>query len=202
MVKRQREAEEEVKKLQLPKEFFARDTLTVAKDLVGKVIEHTGPDGVISAIISEAEAYSEEEASCHAFKGKTKRNEAMFGEPGLIYLYYIYGKNICINFKTDKAGKGCAVLIRAGHPLKGTELLANVKNKKKLMDGPAKLVKSLRIPFEYYGMSVLDENCPVKVLDEGWKPVNLQTTERIGISQAKELPWRFVTKEFTKEDDS
>lgn len=181
----------------LEKEFFARDTVEVSRDIVGKVMEHTTPDGVISAIICEAEAYSQEEASCHAFKGKTKRNEAMFAEPGTIYLYYIYGKNICINFSTDVAGKGCAVLIRAAHPLKGQELLPTVKNKKKLMDGPAKMVKQLRVPFEYYGQSVLDSNCSLRIYDEGYKPINLQVTERIGISKAKDLPWRFVCKEFS-----
>ena len=182
----------------LTKEFFARDTVTVSRELVGKVMEHHSPEGVLSAIICEAEAYSEEEASCHAFKGKTKRNEAMFAEPGTIYLYYIYGKNICINFSTDRAGKGCATLIRAAHPLRGQELLPSIKNKKKLMEGPAKMVKNLKIPFDYYGKSVLDESCPIKIYDEGYQPINLQTTERIGISQAKDLPWRFVCKEFSK----
>lgn len=182
----------------LTKEFFARDTVTVSKELVGKVMEHQSPEGVLSAIICEAEAYSEEEASCHAFKGKTKRNEAMFAEPGTIYLYYIYGKNICINFSTDRAGKGCATLIRAAHPLRGQELLPAIKNKKKLMEGPAKMVKNLKIPFDYYGKSVLDESCPIKLYDEGYQPIDLQTTERIGISQAKDLPWRFVCKDFTK----
>ena len=200
MAKRPREESKELKRTELTKEFYARDTLTVTRELIGKVIEHTSSEGVISMIISEAEAYSEEEASCHAFKGKSKRNEAMFGEPGHIYLYYIYGKNICINFSTDRSGKGCAVLIRAGHPHLGQELLTPIKNKKKLMDGPAKLVKNLKIPFEYYGKSVLDPECPVKLYDEHWEPVNLQATPRIGISQAKELPWRFVTKDFTKSD--
>ena len=197
MSKRKRSEDNADDRKQLDLNFFARDTVIVAKELVGKVMEHESSEGVISAIISEAEAYSEEEASCHAFKGKTKRNEAMFGQPGLIYLYYIYGKNICINFSTDRAGKGCAVLIRAAHPLKGQELLGPIKNKKKLMDGPAKLVKSLKIPFDYYGKNVLDQSCPVKLYDEGWEPVNLQTTPRIGISQAKDLPWRFLAKEFT-----
>lgn len=197
MAKRPREETKTTRKL-LDKNFFARDTLVVAKELVGKVIEHQSPEGLISVIISEAEAYSEEEASCHAFKGKTKRNEAMFGEPGMIYLYYIYGKNICINFSTDCAGKGCAVLIRAAHPLLGQELLGPMKNKKKLMDGPAKMVKNMKIPFEYYGKSVLDPACPLKLYDEDWEPINLQTTPRIGISQAKDLPWRFVTKDFKK----
>jgi DNA-3-methyladenine glycosylase len=163
-------------------------------------MEHTTAEGVISAIICEAEAYSEEEASCHAFKGKTKRNAAMFAEPGTIYLYYIYGKNICINFSTDRAGKGCATLIRAAHPLLGQDLLPPMKNKKKLMDGPAKMVKNLKVPFEYYGKNVLDEECPLKIYDEGYTPINLQVTERIGISQAKDLPWRFVCKEFSKDN--
>jgi len=153
----------------LEKEFFARDTVEVSREIVGKVMEHTTPDGVFSAIICEAEAYSQEEASCHAFKGKTKRNEAMFAEPGTIYLYYIYGKNICINFSTDVAGKGCAVLIRAAHPLKGQELLAPVKNKKKLMDGPAKMVKQLRIPFEYYGQRVNGINKSIGLIDKVWE---------------------------------
>ena len=195
MTKRNRDEEDKVQRNELTKDFYARDTVTVAKELLGKVIEHESPEGVISVIISEAEAYSEEEASCHAFKGKNKRNEAMFAEPGTIYLYYIYGKNICINFSTDKAGKGCAVLIRAALPHKGSELLPPIKNKKKLLDGPAKLVKNIKVPFDYYGKNVLDKDCPLKIYDEGFEPVNVQTTEIIGISQAKDLLWRFVTKE-------
>ncbi|OMJ67231.1 hypothetical protein SteCoe_35662 [Stentor coeruleus] len=200
MSKRPREESKEIIRTELDKEFYARNTVIVAKELVGKVMEHTTPEGVISVIISEAEAYSEEEASCHAYKGKSKRNEAMFGEPGLIYLYYIYGKNICINFVTDRPGKGCAVLIRASQPLRGDHLLQDIKNKKKLMDGPAKMVKNLKIPFSYYGKSVLDDNCPLKLYDEGYEPVDMKTTPRIGISQAQDLPWRFVAKEFKKID--
>lgn len=196
-MERAKRGRDEDRKL-LEKEFFARNTVEVSRDIVGKVMEHTTPDGVFSAIICEAEAYSQEEASCHAYKGKTKRNEAMFAEPGTIYLYYIYGKNICINFSTDVAGKGCAVLIRAAHPLKGQELLPSIKNKKKLMDGPAKMVKQLKIPFDYYGQSVLDSNCPLRIYDEGYKPTDLKVTERIGISQAKDLPWRFVCTNFSK----
>lgn len=185
-------------KLQLPLEFYQQDTVTVAKQIIGKVIEHMTPNGIIATIISEAEAYTQDEPSCHAFKGLTERNKAMFAEPGTIYLYYVYGQNLCINFSTEMSGRGCAVLIRGALPLRGNDLLLGgegIKNKTKLINGPAKLVKSMRIPMSYYGKSVLDLASPVKIYDEGYRPKDLQTTPRIGISQAKDLPWRFVCKE-------
>ncbi|CAG9310327.1 unnamed protein product [Blepharisma stoltei] len=190
-------------KTELPLSFYQQDTVTVARELIGKVMEHTSEHGTIATIINEAEAYTQDEASCHAFKGKSERNKAMFAEPGTIYLYYVYGQNICINFKTEYAGRGCAVLIRGCLPLRGDGLLLGgegVKNKKKMLNGPAKLVKSMRIPMAYYGKSVLDNDCPIKIYDEGYRPIDLQTTPRIGISQAKELPWRFLCKDVQKED--
>jgi DNA-3-methyladenine glycosylase len=92
---------------ELPKEFYARDTLEVTKDLIGKVMVYTRPDGTkISTIINEAEAYTEEEESCHAYRGKSERNRAMFMDAGHIYIYKIYGAHQCINFVTEHSGKG------------------------------------------------------------------------------------------------
>jgi len=190
-----------IKKL-LDKEFYARDTLTVAQELVGKVLEHKTSEGTISVIINETEAYSEEEPSCHAYKGKTKRTRAMFEEASTIYIYNIYGMHKCINFITEVAGKGCGVLLRGVLPLRGTEhLLGKAKNVAKLLDGPAKLVKSMKIPMDYYGMSLLDEECPLKIYDEGYSAQDIKATPRIGISQAKELEWRFIAKKFSKADE-
>ena len=186
----------------LPKSFYEDDTLTVARNLVGKVLEHKSPYGTISVIINETEAYNQDEPSCHAYKGKTQRNRAMFGEAGLIYIYNIYGLNRCLNFVTEHKGRGCAVLLRGVLPLRGTEfLLTKVKNPKTILNGPAKLVKNMRIPMEYYGEDLLDPDFPLKIYDEGYQPEDLAATPRIGISQAKELEWRFIAKNFKQEDN-
>lgn len=184
---------------ELPRSFFTRDTLVVSKELVGKVLVHQVPNvGEIACIINETEAYNQDEASCHAFGGPNKRNAAMFMEGGHLYLYYIYGKNICLNFVTEHAGRGCAVLLRGVLPLRGTELLLTQgkTNKAKLLDGPAKLVKNMRIPMDYYGKDMFEEGCPLKIYDEGYEAEDLKTTTRIGISKEKELEWRFVAKRF------
>mmetsp|Transcript_13650 Transcript_13650/g.25741 ORF Transcript_13650/g.25741 Transcript_13650/m.25741 type:complete len:216 (-) Transcript_13650:1726-2373(-) len=181
----------------LPQAFYTRDTLTVARELVGKLLEHTTPQGKIVTIINETEAYTQDEASCHAFKGKSERNRAMFMEGGYIYIYKIYGMHRCINFTTEHEGRGCAVLLRGVLPYRGDELLVGKgKKKEKWLDGPAKLMNSMQIPFDYYGMYLLDEGCPLKIYDAGLNPLDLQATPRIGISQAKELEWRFIAKKF------
>ena len=182
----------------LEDDFYKRDTLTVAKELVGKVMQHTTPKGVISVIINETEAYTQDEASCHAFSGKSDRNRAMFMEGGHIYIYKIYGMHRCINFVTEYEGRGCAVLLRGVLPLESSELLlGTAKNVCKLLDGPAKLMKNLSIPFEYYGMKINDESCPIKIYESDYEPLDLKETPRIGISRAQDLPWRFIASEFT-----
>lgn len=181
----------------LPQSFYARDTVTVAKDLVGKLLEHRTDRGTILTIINETEAYTQDEPSCHAFKGKTERNRAMFMEAGHVYIYRIYGMHRCINFTTEHEGRGCAVLLRGVLPYRGDELLVGkAKKKEKLLDGPAKLMNAMQIPYDYYGMNLLDESCPVKIYDGGMSPLDLKETPRIGISQAKELEWRFIAKKF------
>ena len=186
---------------ELTKEFYTRDTLTVARDLIGKVLIHTVPNiGQIATIINETEAYNQDEPSCHAYGGINKRNAAMFQAGGHIYLYYIYGRNICLNFVTEQAGRGCAVLLRGVLPLRGTDLLLTqgVKDKAKELNGTAKLVKNMHIPMDYYGKSMLSEDCPLKIVDEGYEPEDLTVTKRIGISKAQELEWRFVAKRFRR----
>jgi DNA-3-methyladenine glycosylase len=122
----------------------------------------------------------------------------MFMEGGHIYIYKIYGMHRCINFVTEYEGRGCAVLLRGVLPLESSELLlGTAKNVCKLLDGPAKLMKNLSIPFEYYGMKINDESCPIKIYESDYEPLDLKETPRIGISRAQDLPWRFIASEFT-----
>jgi DNA-3-methyladenine glycosylase len=167
-----------------PEEFYARSTLKVAKDLLGCYLNRRLPSGlVLSAEITEVEAYTANDPACHAFKGKTKRTQVMFGPPGRAYVYFIYGMYNCLNVVTEPDGIPGAILIRGlnGIAAGGAKL-----------NGPGKICKHWQIDRELNGVSLIALDSPLWITKraDGTSPKILKS-ERIGISQAQDKLWRF-----------
>jgi DNA-3-methyladenine glycosylase len=153
---------------EINQDFFKRDTLLVAKDLLGKIIKVDN----IKARIVEVEAYKQDKAS-HARK-KTKRSKLMFDTYGYVYVYLIYGMYYCLNFTTDT--KPGAVLIRA----------LDIEN----CNGPGKLCKYFKINKNDNGQIIGER---IKLYDDNYKS-KIKSSKRIGIKEDKHLLWRFYIK--------
>lgn len=167
--------------------FYARSTLKVAKDLLGCYLHRRLPSGlVLSAEITEVEAYTANDPACHAFKGKTKRTEVIFGPPGRAYVYFIYGMYYCLNVVTEPDGIPGAVLIRG--------LKASDKGGPDL-DGPGKICKHWQIDKTHNGINFTEANSQLWITarPDKWKS-KILTSKRIGISQAQDKLWRFYTE--------
>ena len=173
---------------QLPPSFFGRNTVTVAKELLGKVISVNG----CLARIVETEAYGKDPAS-HAYT-RTERSALMYDTYGHVYVYLIYGMYYCINFTTERKGEPGAVLIRAVEPLQGMEEMKNLRKTEKVLNlcsGPGKLCTALGINKNHNGLKVGTE---VKLYDDGFSVKKIGTSSRIGIKDARDLPWRFFVE--------
>jgi DNA-3-methyladenine glycosylase len=181
----------------LQKSFFNKSTIEVAKALLGCSLVHETKEGISIGKIIETEAYLQDDPASHSFKGKTKRNEAMFGSSGRAYVYFTYGMYNCFNVSTNKEGIGEAVLIRALEPVKGVELMKKrrqVENIGELCDGPAKLVIAMGITKKHNNANLANGN--LRIIKGEKIPNNkIIKTARIGISKGIELPYRFILKE-------
>jgi DNA-3-methyladenine glycosylase len=167
-------------------EFYARPTVKVAKDLLGCYLNRRLPSGIVlSAEISEVEAYTANDPACHAFRGKTKRTEVLFGPAGRAYVYFIYGMYYCLNVVTEADGIPGAVLIRGLHGKSSSG--AN-------LNGPGKICKHWDIDKSQNGISLTDPNSELWIspIAKGHKR-KILISQRIGISQAQEKLWRFYT---------
>lgn len=163
---------------------------TAAKELLGYVLVHQNPAGILSGKIVETEAYDERDPASHTFRGPTKRNQPMFGPAGTIYIYFTYGMHYCLNIVAGAVGQGEAVLIRALEPMEGIEQMrVNRGNRPdhELTNGPAKLVQALGVSPNLNGAMLGNELRLVPTAS----PVKIIQTTRIGTQQAKETPWRF-----------
>ncbi len=170
--------------------FYARSVHEVARDLVGCVVRH----GETAGRIVETESYHMEEPACHAYAGLTERTRTLFGEPGRAYVYRSYGVHALLNAVTEDEGVGAAVLIRALEPVDGIEVMRErrgVARDEELCSGPGKLTQALGIWLSLNGTSLVDGPIEVLAREPGASAPRVVIGERIGITRAMELPWRF-----------
>jgi DNA-3-methyladenine glycosylase len=171
-------------------EFFDRPVVAVARDLVGCRVEHEGAAG----IIVETEAYHFTEPACHAYVGLTDRTSTIYGPPGAAYVYRSYGIHALLNAVCEPEGVGAAVLIRALEPVEGLDLMRarrGLKREEDLCSGPGKLTQALGVGLGRNASSLLDGPIAVTARPAGVPRPRLVASERIGITKAPELPWRF-----------
>lgn len=157
-------------------------------DLVSRI-----DDREVRVRIKEVEAYKgEEDAASHAYRGETKRNGSMFRKPGTLYVYRSYGIHNCANTSAGPEGVGWGVLIRGGEVIEGEGTAIRRRDRRSdLANGPGKLCQALGITLELNGTDLLDPSSMVR-LEEGVRPEMVMATPRIGISNARDFPWRFV----------
>ena len=163
-----------------------------ARNLLGWELVHHTPAGDIGGIIIETEAYQQDDEASHSYRGMTKRTAPMFEEAGTLYMYFIYGMHWCMNIVTGPRGHGEAVLIRALKPTRGIELMKQYRKTddlRRLTSGPGSLVQALALPPTLSGQKLQESELelipPVKPAQ------NIMASPRIGISKAKDKPWRF-----------
>jgi DNA-3-methyladenine glycosylase len=185
------------------REFFARDTLAVARDLLGTRLVRLLDGQRLSGIVVECEAYiGQDDTACHASRGRTRRNEVMFGPPGYAYIYFTYGMHWMLNVVTEAEGFPAAVLLRAIQPVEGIETMRALRKAQRksradpgLTGGPARLTRALAIDKTLNGADLvagerlwLEPNASVPGGSVGRGP-------RIGVQYAAEkdrlAPWRF-----------
>ena len=191
----------------LPRQTFASGAVEVAPGLLGCVIEHDTPEGLVAVALTEVEAYNgEADPASHAFRGRTARNAVMFGPPGHAYVYFTYGMHFCVNLVCLPEGTASAVLLRAGRVVEG-EGLARARRTapgpggRDLARGPARLCQALGIAREQNGADVCD---PASRLRIRWPApagagagsaelagAAISSGPRVGVSAAGDRPWRF-----------
>jgi DNA-3-methyladenine glycosylase len=183
--------------------FFDRSVHEVARDLIGWELAV----GETAGVIVETEAYEAADPACHAYIGRTTRNEVLFGPPGHAYLYLSYGIHSLLNFVTEPEGTASAVLIRALEPTRGIELLRERRGRNararasatrlklvELCSGPGKLTEALGIGLELNGADLLAPPFQLGPPAGKWTGAEVVTGPRIGITKAAELPWRYCVK--------
>ncbi len=186
----------------LPRAFYARDTVTVARALLGQVLVRVMADGrQLRVRIVETEAYGgAEDLASHAARGRTPRAAIMFGEPGYAYVYFIYGMYFCLNAVTESNGVPGAVLIRGAQPLQGIETMRvhrpQARSQHDLCNGPGKLCQALAIDRTLNGHDLVAGGS--LYLETGTAPStdHVMATPRVGIRADEwglQVPWRFVT---------
>ncbi len=174
----------------LPKAFYDRPVLDVARKLIGCVVSC----GDCAGVIVETEAYHHSEPACHAFVGLTPRTKVLFGPPGIAYVYRSYGIHACLNAVSEPDGIGAAVLIRALEPVEGIELMRTrrrLERLESLCSGPGKLTQGLGITLDHNGTDLYKGPIVISRAPPSWREVPVTAGPRIGITKAAELPWRF-----------
>ena len=195
----------------LPRGFYDRDTLAVARALLGQRIVRVLPGGErLVCAITETEAYvGPVDKACHAYGYKrTPRTQTLFAPPGTAYIYFIYGMYHCLNFVTEPEGEPCAVLIRGARPVENGDIIAKNRfgckmeemtsyQRHNFLNGPGKLCRGLALTRAQNGLDLTDGSGPLFVCP-GPAPARILTGKRIGIDYAQEaadFPWRFYLED-------
>lgn len=187
----------------LGRDFFARDTLTVARELLGQRLVRLLDGERLSGRIIEVEAYvGEEDQACHARCGRTERNASMYGPPGCAYVYFIYGVHYCLNVVTGQQGFPAAVLVRALEPLAGIEAMRARRDGRadvELTSGPARLCQALAIDRQFDGADLCVPDVALFIERNAGVPDGAVVARpRIGVrgdEAALAAPWRFYIRD-------
>jgi len=187
-----------VTRVPLTRRWFDRPASVVAQELLGWELVRTFPAEPRRRVrIVETEAYEPDDPASHSFRGRTPRSAAMFGPPGHLYVYLIYGMHHCLNVVTGPPGHGAAVLLRAAEPLEGGEGMSRARgttDARAWCSGPAKLAQALELDLSWNGLDLLDGG-PLTI-DAGGSvpPEEIERGPRVGISEGRTTPWRFVER--------
>lgn len=205
----------------LSQEFFLADPREVSRRLLGKIVVRRGnrqinkpqnhqfpSDWLAAGRIVEVEAYlGNDDPAAHAAAGKTLRNAVIFGPPGHVYVYFIYGTNFCLNISCLAEGDAGCILVRALQPLLGEAVMAkargldskqfnSIASRRMLTSGPGRLCKALSITRERdNGKPIYHAGSDLVVMDDGFVPDEISETPRIGITKAADRPLRYVIAE-------
>ena len=186
--------------------FYARDTVQVAQDLLGKTLVRNIGGNIISGMITETEAYRyKDDAASHSFGGMTERNKAMFGEVGKAYVYFTYGMHYCVNAVARSLDYPAgAVLIRSLFPQHGIDFMSRQRKTldiSNLTNGPAKLTQALKITKKEYGEDLTKRSNLYIVDGMKVKRSEIKAGPRIGIKKANDKLWNFKISKSILEDN-
>ena len=180
--------------------FYDRPTLTVAEELIGKVLVHRTRRGIAAGMIAETEAYiGEDDPACHAAPGPTRRNAPLYGRPGVAYVYLNYGMHCLVNAVTEAEGRPAAVLIRALEPLDNVRLMTRRRvingrsiDVSQLCRGPGNLTRALGITLAENRLALTGRRLYIE--DRGLSPGPVRWGPRVGIRVGVDRPWRCVVE--------
>lgn len=176
--------------------FFTRYSPVVAKELIGCHLVRVADETRLSGLIVETEAYrGSRDPASHAYRGKTKRNEVMFGPAGFAYVYFTMGAHFCLNVTAEGNGTAAAVLIRAVQPVEGMDEMERnrgVTELKKVASGPGNLTKAFRVDREFNGEDMVTSG--LLYFEAGQKARDIGVSSRVGVSAGKSLRWRFYAR--------
>jgi DNA-3-methyladenine glycosylase len=191
--------------VQLPREFFSTDAVTVARELLGKLLIRRDGRKLLAGRIVEDEAYlGAIDPAAHTYNGRTARNAVMFGPPGHAYVYFIYGTTFCTNVSCMTEGEAEGVLLRALEPVLGLQAMADARGLtlaaesrlsqlRLISSGPGRMSEALGITRSRdNGKDLTSRRSDLWLADDGYRPERIAVTSRIGIKKAVDEPLRFV----------
>ncbi len=190
----------------LPRAFFEAPPERVAPRLLGKVLAHLSPSGLMAGRIVEVEAYlgphnNPPDPAAHSYRGPTPRNTVLFGPAAHAYVYAIYGRYFCMNVCCEIEGRAGCILLRALEPLHGIALMEQNRGLQpgapalQLTSGPSRLCQALGLTRPLHNaLDLTSTGSPLQIRDDGFAVSDVRVTPRIGIRVAVDLPLRFVVR--------